>query len=120
MLAEREYESLFLASLSTLAGKGLPAGAVERPGIAADAAFRGRAHEVRGAKEWLSGHMSTTGRKVRYKPQADQLPLTRMVDFDEVRRHGLPWFGTLERALRFLNDHLGADGVYPPPSDGSS
>lgn len=51
----------------------------------------------------------------RYKPAVDQLPLTRMVDFDVVRQKGLPWFGSLERALAFLSEHLGEGGVAYPP-----
>lgn len=119
VLAKREFESLFLASLSTLAGRDLPVagpGGLVRPGIAADALHPGRPDERRGAKEWLSRNWSG-GR--RYKPTTDQLPLTRMVDFDIVRGAQLDWFHTLERALRFLDAEQRMAGIgrtYPPPA----
>lgn len=49
----------------------------------------------------------------RYKPSVDQKPLTELVDFEAVRASGLAWFGTLERALRFLDAHLGTSAAYP-------
>ena len=49
-----------------------------------------------------------------YKPTLDQLVLTRLIDFDLVRRRGLPCFETLQRALQFLAKSIGKDGVYPP------
>jgi hypothetical protein len=48
-----------------------------------------------------------------YKPTLDQLPLTRLLDFSTLRRADLACFGSLERALRFL-DSGEAGGVYPP------
>lgn len=62
-------------------------------------------------KEWLTSQMQP-GRA--YKPTVDQLPLTRMVDFAVVRERGLPWFGSLERALEFLGANLGKVGVAYP------
>jgi hypothetical protein len=42
-----------------------------------------------------------------------------MVDFDVVRQRGLPWFGSLERALRFLATNLGQSAMaYPADPDG--
>lgn len=115
VLAHREYESLFLASLTTIAGEplGTPGG-LPRAGLREDSVFDGDPEQVRGAKEWLSRRM-TQGR--RYKPTLDQLPMTRMVDFDRVRRAKLPWFGTLERALRFLDENVGVSGTYPPSTN---
>lgn len=111
VLARSEYESLFLASLETIAGRAIrdPSN-VERAGLVADAKFDGDPESKRGAKEWLSAHFP---RGKRYKPTLDQAPLTRMVDFGVVRRRGLAWFGTLERALRFLATET--RGVYPVP-----
>lgn len=113
VLARREYESIFLASLESLAGRPIqdPSG-VRRPGLQAGAAFPGDLEGKRDVKGWLSAHWSG-GR--RYKPTLDQLPLTQMVDFSLVRRANLPWFGTLERALRFLASNQGQCNVYPPP-----
>jgi hypothetical protein len=69
-------------------------------------------------KEWLTSQMPK-GRS--YKPTVDQLPLTRMVDFAVVREKGLPWFGSLERALRFLATNLGqTSAAYPPEPVGPS
>ncbi len=68
----------------------------------------------RGVKEWLSGQFPK-GRS--YKPSIDQLPMTRMLDFNDLRDSGLPCFGTLERALKFLDQHRGRLAVvYPPVS----
>lgn len=110
VLAEREYESIFLASLPSIAGCPIGHGAAARPGIEKEAEFAGTPHRKRDAKGWLSSHM-VGGRA--YKPTVDQKPLTQMVDFDVVRESGLPWFGTLERALAFLAQSLGGSGVYP-------
>lgn len=112
VLAHREYESLFLASLDSLKGEPVldPSG-TSRVGLRADAVFTGDPECVRDAKGWLSQHWSAAR---RYKPTVDQLPLTQRVDFALVRQAGLPWFGTLERALTFLAHNLGASAVYPP------
>lgn len=110
-LAYREYESLFLASLPSIAGKEMTGPGGPRAGIVAGATFDKAPDAVRGVKEWLTGNMPK-GRA--YKPSVDQLPLTRMVDFGVVRTANLPWFGTLERSLRFLATNLGAKGIgYP-------
>lgn len=110
VLLHREYEVLFLASLSSLAGRPLGAGAAERAGLAAGSEFDGDLEGLRGVKEWLSSRFPPG--KI-YKPSLDQLPLTRLIDFDLVRRSALPCFGTLERALRFIAEN--PSGVYPPP-----
>lgn len=113
VLTYREYETLFLASLESLAGKPLvdPNG-VRRAGIAPSAVFTGDLQAKRGAKEVISSLMPA-GRV--YKPTTDQLALTRHLDFTRLRASGLPCFGTLERALRFLaTAEPGA--VYPPPA----
>ncbi len=52
----------------------------------------------------------------RYKPTLDQLALTRMIDSSDLRSVGLPAFGTLERALRFLASAPAPGAVYPPPA----
>ncbi len=53
--------------------------------------------------------------KAYYKPTLDQLPLTRMIDFQTLRSANIPCFETLERALIFLARNLDTGGVYPPP-----
>ena len=65
----------------------------------------------RGIKEWLSGQLPR-GRS--YKPTVDQLSMTMQLDFELLRAANVPCFGTLERALIFFRDNLGASGnVYP-------
>ncbi|MBM4362887.1 MAG: DUF4276 family protein [Deltaproteobacteria bacterium] len=112
VIAHPEYESLFLASLPTLAGRPLPGPGGDRPGIVDGASWEGPVDGRRGVKEQLSARMPP-GRI--YKPSIDQRPLTRLVDLALVRRSGLAWFETLERALRFLAEHQGiAAATYPP------
>lgn len=116
VLAHREYEAFFLPSLVSLAGRDLvgPEGIV-RKGLLPGTAFDGDPEAVRGVKEWLSRHMPP-GQS--YKPTLDQLPLTRMLDLQRLRTADppLPCFGSLERALQFLNRELAAGtcGIYPP------
>jgi hypothetical protein len=113
VLAHREYESLFLASIESLRGRDLSAvNGLTRPGIQLTAEFSDDPQDVRDAKGWISRHMPP---ERRYKPTVDQLPLTQLVDFELVRASGLPWFGTLQRALQHLSDNLGAASLYPPP-----
>jgi Domain of unknown function (DUF4276) len=117
VLAYREYESLFLPCIELIAGKPIAGVGGDRPGLRADARYEGDFEAKRGVKEWLTSQMRI-GRA--YKPTVDQLPLTRMVDFAVVRAKGLPWFGSLERALGFLAGNLGKAGVvYPSGSVGS-
>jgi hypothetical protein len=113
VLAYREYESLFLPCIEAMAGKPLMGPGGARPGLRADARYAGDFEAKRGVKEWLTSQMPP-GRA--YKPTIDQLALTRMVDFAVVRDRGLPWFGSLERALRFLAANLGQGGTAYPPS----
>lgn len=96
----REFETLFLASLPSLAGKPLvdPNG-IQRPGIVSGASYSGNPEVRRDAKGEVS-HFMTDGR--RYKPTTDQLALTRHLDFELLRQSTVACFGTLERALRFL------------------
>ena len=111
VLLYREYETMFLASLPSLAGKVLvdPNG-VKRAGINEGAICTGDPQSHRGAKEKLREFMPP-GRA--YKPTTDQLAMTRHLDFALVRQSGLPCFGTLERALKFLAAAAPGE-VYPP------
>jgi hypothetical protein len=66
----------------------------------------------RGIKEWLSGQLPR-GRS--YKPTVQQLSMTQQIDFSLLRSADVPCFGSLERGLVFLSDHLAQPGrVYPP------
>ena len=65
----------------------------------------------RGIKEWLSQQLPP-GRS--YKPMVDQAPMTAKIDIEILRNAGVPSFGSLERALRFLGNNLGTTGrAYP-------
>jgi hypothetical protein len=111
VLFRREFETLFLPCLGRMAGKPLRDDrGIERAGLDAGTIFTGDYEGVRGVKEWLSRHFPP-GRS--YKPTLDQLPMTRMIDLDELRRSGLPLFGTLENALRFIGTTREGPGVYP-------
>lgn len=113
-LLHREYEVLFLASLSTIRGQDLvDERGIRRPGLVASARCDRDLESIRGVKELLS---SMYPPRRRYKPSLDQLPMTRLIDFAEVRNSRLPCFGTLERALRFLDPASESSGVYPAPS----
>jgi hypothetical protein len=112
VLLRREYETLLLPSLHRMAGVALvdPRG-VRRPGVLPGAKYDGDPEAVRDAK----GVLTDSYVSGRYKPNLDQLALTQLVDFDDIRAAGVPAFGTLERALRFLSSRLGQPGTYPPP-----
>ena len=83
---------------------------VERVGLLAGTMLEGDYESIRGVKEWL-GKRFPRGRS--YKPSLDQLPMTRMINFDDLRHSGLSSFGTLERALGFLDTNRGQSQVYP-------
>ena len=97
VLLHPEYEVLFLPCLSKM---GFP------PWDKASWEAR------RGIKEWLSGKLPK-GRA--YKPSVSQLALTQKIDIDILRAADVPCFGSLERGLTFLSNHLQEPGtVYPP------
>lgn len=107
VLLHPEYEVVFLPCLDRMAGEQLDG----RPGLNAGTVWDGATWEARrGIKEWLSRRFP---RNRSYKPTLDQLPMTRMVDFEQVRRAEVPCFGTLERAVAFLNRARNAGDVYP-------
>ena len=108
VLLHPEYEVLFLPCLDLMAGKLLNG----RPGLKTNSVWDGASWEARrGIKEWLSGRFPQNR---SYKPTLDQLPMTRMLDFDRLRNADVPCFGTLERALHFLTQPQGIRKVYPP------
>jgi hypothetical protein len=112
VLPHREFETWFLPCVEQMAGRPLPGpGGINRPGLVPGTTFAGDVESIRGVKEWLSKHFAP-GKA--YKPTLDQLPLTQMLDLATVRAAGVPSFGTLERALRFLAT-AGPGDVYPPP-----
>ena len=112
-LLHREYEALFLPCVSVMAGKNLQHGAIATAGLLPGTEFDGDPESLRDVKGWLSRHFPP-GRS--YRPTTDQLPLTRMIDFQILRESGMPCFGTLERALRFVASGAGPGAVYPLPA----
>ncbi len=117
VLAHREFEAFFLPCISRMAGRKLRNRfGLERDGLHPSTQFTDDPQAVRGVKEWLSRHMP---RGRTYKPTVDQLPLTQMIDFELLRKCSpdLPCFGSLERALRFLQAQMTRKqaGVYPSP-----
>jgi len=96
VLLHPEYEVLFLPCLSKM---GFPAW--DRDSWEAR---RGR----------LSGQLPK-GRA--YKPSVSQLPMTQKIDLNLLRAADVPCFGSLERGLAFLMEHLAQTGlVYPRPN----
>ena len=113
VLLRREFETLFLPSLERMAGVPLvDVRGVSRPGLKPGARFVGDPESRRDAKGAVSEHFASG----RYKPTLDQLALPRLIDFNDLRAAGLPAFGTLERALRFLAQPEEGSVVYPPPA----
>lgn len=109
VLLHPEYEVLFLPSLHRMAGQRLGSGAAARPGLNPGTRWEGPWESRRGIKEWLTAHFPANR---TYKPTLDQLLLTRMIEFSDLRQAELPCFGTLERALAFL-PHGVPGSVYP-------
>jgi hypothetical protein len=109
VLLHPEYEVLFLPCLPHMAGKALGSGPAARPGLKPGVTWEGPWEAKRGIKEWLS--IQFPANRI-YKPTLDQLPLTRLIDFAVLRESGLPCFGSLERALRFLSEGH-KTGTYP-------
>ncbi len=82
---------------------------IERPGVRPGARFVGDPESHRDAKGVLTANYISG----RYKPTLDQLALTRLVRFEDLREANVSAFGTLERALKFLATANGR-AVYPP------
>lgn len=96
VLLHPEYEVLFLPCLSRM---GFPEWDKN--------SWEGR----RGIKEWLSSNLPK-GRS--YKPTVDQLRMTQQIEFCRLREANVPCFGSLERALIFLSNHINEVGVVYP------
>lgn len=95
VLANREYESWFVASADRLGGPdGLRAGV----GVPGDSESR------RGAKEWLTQNMTRGG---RYRPTTHQLLFSQRIAIRETRERS-PSFDKLCRDIRRLVEALQA------------
>lgn len=73
ILAHREYETWFLASIDTIAGN---------HDLLANLTYHGDVERRRGAKEWLSSHMNQVPKPRRYRETFHQLEFTKLIDFD--------------------------------------
>lgn len=82
VLAHREYETWFLASVESLSGRGLPEGVTPPPNPEA----------IRGAKEWLGKAMG-----VPYDPIQHQAPFTANFNLQQAR--SIPSFDRLVTKL---------------------
>jgi hypothetical protein len=86
ILAKREFEAWFLAACESLRGK---------RGLAQELHAPTDPEAIRGAKEWLSRHMSAG---FRYSEALDQPALAACLDLDQARR--APSFDKLYRDVR--------------------
>ena len=98
VLAEREFETWFVASVTSLAGqRGLPAD-LERPN---------NPEALRGSKEWLSARMPTG-----YSETLDQPAFAALMDLDQAMR--VRSFARLARMLEKLLSPATSDAEGPP------
>ena len=87
VLANREYESWFIAAIDSLQGK---------RNVSAVAAVPQDPESIRGAKKWLGDRMDGT-----YSPTADQTALTALFDMELARRRSRS-FDRMWRAVAAL------------------
>ena len=87
VLANREYESWFIAAVDSLRGV---------RGITNDTDVPEDPESIQGAKEWLRSKMSGS-----YRPTADQAALTARFDLEVARRRA-PSFDKMWRAVSAL------------------
>ena len=87
VLANREYESWFIAAVESLRGV---------RGISTDAEAPKNPESIQGAKEWLRSRMSGS-----YRPTADQTALTARFDMALARRRS-PSFDKMWRSVSLL------------------
>lgn len=110
VLMYREYETLFLAVGNYLAGKELKYETSSR--ITLNPIFKVdfNPESKRDAKGALDDLFP--GNKI-YKPSLDQLPMTRLIQFEWLREAKLPCFESLERALKHLGNSNRKKVCYP-------
>ena len=114
VLFRREFETLFLPCLERIAGQPLRDDrGIERAGLLPGTSFKETTKVYAVSK---SGCRAISLPGISYKPTLDQLAMTRMIHFDDLRRSGLSSFASLETGLRFIGQNPGTPGVYPPSS----
>lgn len=104
VLAYREYETWFLASLDTVVGQGdLPAGLV----------YQGDVEARRGVKEWLQAQMPA-GRG--YKETVDQRRFTALIDLDLAAQRSRSFRRLLDAVEELVQvGNVGQPGYVTPP-----
>jgi hypothetical protein len=107
VLAKREYETWFVASIQTIAGKQLAG----RPGITAEAIPPEEPEAVPNPKAWLSQRMPP-GRA--YKETEDQAPMTSSLDF-QIVANSCRSFRRLLNAVQQLVQAVDAGNVIVTP-----
>ena len=109
--AKCEYETWFICSLSEGTGEGIRA----RLNIASSVNAPENVENIRGAKEWLEGHMP---QDQRYRETLDQEPLTHHIDMELAHRRSRS-FRRLCHAVEELVDGIdGGEAVVTPMRGG--
>jgi len=96
VVANREYEAWFLASLATIAGQNLTGGSV----LPADCKFVGDVEAKSGVKEWITAQLP---KGFSYKPRTDQGVLTQKIDVELAVQNSRS-FRRLVHAIELLVD----------------
>lgn len=115
VLFYKEYETLFLSGAEGMAGKPV---VDSRNRIVAKIPVTVTAHPdpeyPRDAKGWVKANLVKG-----YKPTLLQLPLTRLLNHEDLESKDLSSYRRLSSALRFLADNRSVAGaVYPPAPTG--
>jgi Domain of unknown function (DUF4276) len=107
VVANREYEAWFLASLASLRGRAIGEG-LRFP---SNCHIPGSPETIRGAKEWISKQLP---RGKIYKETEHQVTMTRLIDLNEASKNSRS-FRRLQSALDFLlaSARTGAKGASP-------
>ena len=102
-----EYESLFLASLETMAGKRIKG----LPGLPDCIRFEGDVEEMRDPKRWIRDHFPP---ERTYSETRDQVAMTTMLDFDLLENRSRS-FRRLKNALnQILSAHEQGECLVTP------
>jgi hypothetical protein len=112
ILFYKEYETLFIAGATALAGYELRDHRSNVVGQIPDNATSLPDPELpRDAKGWVRANLVTA-----YKPTLHQTSLTRLLDLEMMQASKLSSYRRLTNALRFLADNPGRSGVVYPPA----
>ncbi|MGQ0678942.1 MAG: hypothetical protein ACT4OM_04675 [Actinomycetota bacterium] len=112
VLFYREFETLFLAGASGMAGQAIedPRGRVIAT-VKADTYSHPNPEFPRDAKGWVKQNLVSG-----YKPTLLQAALTKLLDPVDMEAKGLSSYRRFVSALRFLSANQGVAGAVYPPS----